>query len=221
MASKAKIISPTKAAAMAAEKEQAAATVVEEQEVVATVVEEEIPTVPTTEEVKEEPTKVDDTPAVEEVKEEASVVEPTPIEDIKTPEIPVKEEPNVPLEVKFIKDYISHYKSLTTAPLPDTKKCNEAFEKIMRYAIQKQNSVAVLDELYGFFHEYKNSFLVPSKALIGVASYKAGIREKIQITYTLMYELVSGSKGPFDLNYAAEVLGGTGFVSYISSRLKK
>lgn len=217
---KAKIISPNNAAKLAEEKERT--TTQEAVAVVATVVEDDQPEITPEVETPEVEGVVTDTPAVEpDVEEIPPVVEPEPIKDIKTPEIPEKEEVNIPLEVKFIKDYISHYKTLTTAVLPETKKCNEAFEKIMRYAIQKQNSIAVLDELYGFFHEYKGSFLSPSKALIGVASYKAGIREKIQIMYTLMYELVSGSKGPFDLNYAAEVLGGTGFVSYVSSRLKK
>lgn len=124
-------------------------------------------------------------------------------------------------EVRFIKEYINNYRKVISEKLPNPEKCNDSFAKILRYAISKQTSVEVLDALYAFFNEFKSSFLAPQKALSGVSSYNKGTREKMQIAYMLMYELVTGGKGPLDFQYASKVLEGSGFVTYVANRMKK
>jgi hypothetical protein len=124
-------------------------------------------------------------------------------------------------EVRFIKEYINNYRKVISEKLPNPEKCNESFAKILRYAISKQTSTDVLDALYAFFNEFKLSFLAPQKALSGVSSYNKGTREKMQIAYMLMYELVTGGKGPLDFQYASKVLEGSGFVTYVANRMKK
>lgn len=171
------------------------------------------------EEVVEAPV-VEETVATEEQKEEPVV--PIVVAETKN-ETVVQSAPaqdNLPLQVKFLKAYIDEYKKCISQPIPDTTKCNETFEKLMRHAIKNQDTMAVIEELYSFFMEKKAVLLKPSMVLAGIPSAKRGIREKIQIAYMLMYELVSGSKGPFDFEYAAKILEGTGYVNFIRSRIR-
>lgn len=181
-----------------------------------------------TEEVKEESpvveeTKESETPVAEEPKEEVKEESTVPIVVAETKsETVVQEVPqeNMPLQLKFLKAYIDEYKKCIAQPIPDTAKCNETFEKLMRHAIKNQDTASVVEELYSFFMEKKSILLKPSMVLTGIPSSKRGIREKIQIAYMLMYELVSGSKGPFDFEYAAKILEGTGYVNFIRSRIR-
>lgn len=155
----------------------------------------------------------------EEVKEETMPI--VPVKAKTAPIVNKKEEAPVSIELKFMREYVSSYKEMITSHMPDASKCGEALVRILKYAAAKQHSTEVLDELYAFFNEMKTSFLAPHKALSGVASLNKVTRDRVQIIYMLMYELVRGSKGPFDFEYAAKVLGGAGFVTYISTRLKK
>ena len=134
--------------------------------------------------------------------------------------IPAAPVDNVSLPVKFMVAYIDEYIKLISQQIPDTTKCNETFEKLMRHAIKNQNDTAVLEQLFSFFMSKKAILLKPSVVLAGIPAAKRGIRERIQIAYMLMYELVSGSKGPFDFEYAAKILEGTGYVSFIKSRIR-
>lgn len=187
--------------------------------------------VPTQEPVVEESnvtevseTTEETTPIVEEsqkeIKEETTV--PIVLAETKKETVVQAAAPqdNLPLPVKFLKAYIDEYKKCIAKPIPDTAKCNETFEKLMRHAIKNQDTAAVVEELFSFFMEKKAVLLKPSMVLAGIPSSKRGIREKIQIAYMLMYELVSGSKGPFDYEYAAKILEGTGYVNFIKSRIR-
>lgn len=173
-------------------------------------------------------------PVVESVVEEVApeIVEPT-AEETKEPEmsivvaevktetiVPAVPVDNIPLPVKFMMAYIDEYTKLISQQIPDTNKCNDTFEKLMRHAIKNQNNTSVLEELHSFFISKKSVLLKPSVVLVGLPASKRGIRERIQIAYMLMYELVSGSKGPFDFEYAAKILEGTGYVSFIKSRIR-
>lgn len=197
--------------------DEVSATVETEQDVVTPEVDTEV-VPPTEDEQTSTPIEPDETPVPETPKEPEM---PIVIPEVKTETIvPAAPVDNVPLPVKFMIAYIDEYIKLISQQIPDTNKCNETFEKLMRHAIKNQDNTAVLEELFSFFMSKKAVLLKPSVVLAGIPAAKRGIRERIQIAYMLMYELISGSKGPFDFEYAAKILEGTGYVSFIKSRIR-
>lgn len=128
----------------------------------------------------------------------------------------------VPTEVQFIRSYIKNYLDLYNAPrIADRKNLMKLFSRIMIYAISNQHQVSVLNELSRFFKDNKNKILSCENALQGITTLAPNIKEKVQVAYTLMYALVTRSKDPLNYNYASDVLGNTGFVSYVKSRMPK
>ncbi len=128
----------------------------------------------------------------------------------------------VPTEVQFIRSYIKNYLDMYNTPrMADRKNLMKLFSRVMIYAINNQNQVSVLNELTRFFKDNKNKILSCENALQGITSLTPNIKEKVQVAYTLMYALVTRSKEPLNYSYASDVLGNTGFVSYVKSRMPK
>ena len=126
----------------------------------------------------------------------------------------------VPTEVQFIRSYIKNYLDMYNTPrMADRKNLMKLFSRVMIYAINNQNQVSVLNELTRFFKDNKNKILSCENALQGITSLTPNIKEKVQVAYTLMYALVTRSKEPLNYSYASDVLGNTGFVSYVKSRM--
>ena len=128
----------------------------------------------------------------------------------------------VPTEVQFIRSYIKNYLDMYNTPrMADRKNLMKLFSRVMIYAINNQNQVSVLNELTRFFKDNINKILSCENALKGITSLTPNIKEKVQVAYTLMYALVTRSKEPLNYSYASDVLGNTGFVSYVKSRMPK
>lgn len=128
----------------------------------------------------------------------------------------------VPTEVQFIRSYIKNYLDMYNAPrTADRKNLMKLFSRVMIYAINNQSQVGVLNELSRFFKDNKNKILSCENALQGIVTLTPSIKEKVQVAYTLMYALATRSKEPLNYSYASDVLGNTGFVSYVKSRMPK
>lgn len=128
----------------------------------------------------------------------------------------------IPTEVQFIRSYIKNYLDLYNAPrTADRKNLMKLFSRVMIYAINNQSQTGVLNELLRFFKDNKNKILSCENALQGIITLTPNIKEKVQVAYTLMYALATRSKEPLNYSYASDVLGNTGFVSYVKARMPK
>lgn len=178
--------------------------------------------------VKEE-VKVVETPApevkVETTTEETPVVEEK--EQIVKPETktatvvaPVKKE-EVSTDVRIVREMIENYNLEATKKIPNEATCRHLYIGIIRYAISNQENHAVLNEVLSFMRGLGTRAMHPSQALIGLNDLGKKTADMIKVAYTLLYGVVNRHEAPYDYEYASQVLKGTGFVTFVQTKLRK
>lgn len=200
------------------------------------------PTAPTTEDTKSkvepEITPAQETAPVEEKPVEAPA-EAVPTEEkieekvetpvVDTPKIPdpevkkpdAKVEPvMVSKEIQILRELIERHKVLTSEVIPDTTKCRANFAEILRHAVFFQEIPQALEEVLQFLKSFGKTLAHPTNALVGTLGFGKAQQKKVQIAYSMLYELASGRKPELDLELAQKVLGGSGLVTFVQQKIR-
>lgn len=105
---------------------------------------------------------------------------------------------------------------------------SKTFKSMVNHVLRYQDDKSVMDAWRKLFVKYRDTYLAPDKAMVGIYSMTEKESNKMAIAFTLMSELVNPNRTrtDFDMQYAASVLNNpkcripNGYVAYISERLR-
>lgn len=168
------------------------------------------------EEKTEQPTEIKTVPTQAETKTETKLASNKLVVAPPTD----KKQAQLSTEVQFIREYIERYVDYVSKLRANPEVSIQLFKDIIRFAIDHQNSVDVLNELYGFFKAYKSSILDYTKVMQACTTLRPKTKEQIGIVWVLMTELANGRKSEMNWQRAIDILDGSGLVDYVHKRMQ-
>lgn len=172
-----------------------------------------------------------DKPVVKKMEHTEVAKEPKPVVNEAAPKTPVipepesKEESEMSQELATIKALIKKYLDFVTTAngfTPNSRKTYITdFLQIVRYAMAHPTT-EILEEVFQFFKQNRNTVLSPIKALEGIATLAPDTRTKLEVFYTVMCYAVESSTGdvkvPLDLKAARSVIKNNDIINFIASK---
>lgn len=119
---------------------------------------------------------------------------------------------------------ITQYKQVNTGILTSDTQRKQAihlFQNIIDYVI-KNPTQDNLDRLFKFFKEDARLVLAPTSALQGIQNMELSKRNKIEVVYTMFFEMTRPKPSLLDFRQASKVLGSNDkIVAYVTEKIKK
>lgn len=157
--------------------------------------------------------------ATVETKEEAPV-QAAPAPKVSAPAVAPVETADAALSI--LEDRIRAYKNVNNGFLNSDKKRDLAislFQDIMILVISTPTQ-PYLNRVFKFFRADSTVILAPQMALQGITRLDGESRAKVEVFYTLFYELTRPVPGKLDLTQAGKVLKSDAIVNFVGEKLK-
>lgn len=110
----------------------------------------------------------------------------------------------------------------------DKPSITRSFKGMINHVLKHQDDKSVLDAWRKLFIKYRDSYLRPDQALVGIFKMTELEANRIALAFELMSELVNPNRDRtiFDMQYAAKILNNpkcripNGYVAYVAERLR-